>query len=92
MVIFEYAAAIVMMIAVVAAYIGFRRLVRGHLGDELMKEADENDEEILDALIRREAEAFAKKLGGSQTEAERAIRQQWDEGNLQIRQGALRRR
>jgi len=40
-----------------------------------MKEKDESDEEILDTLIRREAEGAAKKLGVSQAEAENAIRQ-----------------
>ena len=34
----------------------------------------------------------AKKLRVSQAEAENAIRQEWDEGKLQIRQGVLCRR
>jgi LmbE family N-acetylglucosaminyl deacetylase len=80
------------IVLLVAAFLGLKNYRGGHLADELMKEADENDEEALDALIRREAEAAAKKLGVSQPEAESAIRQLWDEGKLKIREGALRRR
>ena len=84
--------ALTALVFLVAAFIGLRNYKGGHLADEIMKEADESDEELLERLIRREATAAAKKLGVSQTEAESAIRQEWDEGKLQIRQGVLRRR
>jgi hypothetical protein len=85
-------AVLLILVFVVAAFLGLRKYQGGHLADALMKQADEDDEDVLDALIRREAEVAAKRLGLSQAEAESAIRQEWDEGKLQIRQGALHRR
>jgi hypothetical protein len=85
-------AALLILVFVLAALLGLKKYQGGHVADALMKEADESDEEILDTLIKREAEAAAMKLGVSQAEAESAIRQQWDEGKLQIRQGILCRR
>jgi hypothetical protein len=85
-------ATLLILVFVLAALLGLKKYQGGHVADALMKEADESDEEILDTLIRREAEGAAKKLGVSQAEAENAIRQEWDEGKLQIRQGVLCRR
>jgi hypothetical protein len=76
-------ATLLILVFVLAALLGLKKYQGGHVADALMKEADESDEEILDILIRREAEGAAKKLGVSQAEAENAIRQEWDEGKLQ---------
>jgi hypothetical protein len=84
--------ALMALVFLVAAFLGLRNYQGGHLADEIMKETDESDEELLERLIRREAAVAAKRLGVSQTEAEGAIRQQWEEGRLQIRQGVLRQR
>jgi hypothetical protein len=84
-------AALLILVFVVAAFLGLRKYHGGNLADALMEQADEDDEEILDTLIRREAEVAAAKRGVSLEEAESAIRQEWDEGKLQIQQGALHR-
>jgi hypothetical protein len=81
-----------LLAALFAALLGLRNYRGGNLADALIKEADEKEEEALDPLIRREAEAAAMKLGVSQTQAESAIRQLWDEGKLKIRGGVLRLR
>ena len=68
-------ATLLILVFVLAALLGLKKHQGGHVADALMKEKDESDEEILDTLIRREAEGAAKKLGVSQAEAENAIRQ-----------------
>ena len=47
--------ALMALVFLVAAFIGLRNYQGGHLADEIMKEADESDEELLERLIRREA-------------------------------------
>jgi hypothetical protein len=84
--------AVAILVLLAVAFLGLKNYKGGHLADALMNESDENDEEILERLIRQDAEATANKLGVSPMEAENAIRQQWDEGRLQIRDGFLRPR